>query len=124
MKRVLHLSICTSLLFLAACSSSSKKSFTDSVDNTIESNQDEFDKCYKSAMKQKRESDPAPAGRIEVGFTVNPAGRVTESNIITSEVNDMKLEKCVQETLRRISFPSNDEGRLIQTTYPFNFGSR
>jgi hypothetical protein len=124
MKRALSLICCLSLVWVAACSSSSKKGFSESVDETIENNQDEFDKCYKSAVKQKRDSDPNPAGRIEVGFTVNPAGRVTESNILTTDVNDTKLEKCVQETLRRVQFPKNDEGRIIQTTYPFNFGKR
>lgn len=124
MKLVFTFGICSSLIVLAACSSSSKKSFPDSVEKTIESNQSEFDKCYDFTLKHKRDSDPAPVGRIEVGFTVSPAGKVTESNIISTDVNDNRLEKCVQETLRRTQFPANDQGRLTQTTYPFDFGKK
>ena len=124
MKLAFRLGICAPLLVLAACSSSSKRSFPDSVDKTIENNQSEFDKCYDSEMKRKRDTDPAPVGRITMGFTVSPQGKVTESNVISSEVGNMRLEKCVQESLRRLQFPKNDEGRLIQTTYPFDFGKK
>ena len=124
MKLALRFGACISLLLLAACASSSKNSFPDSVDKTIEKNQSEFDKCYDFAVKHKSDSEPAPIGRIQMGFTVSPAGKVTESNVISSEVNNPRLEKCVQETLRRLSFPSNEEGRLIQTTYPFDFGKK
>lgn len=112
------------VLGLAACASSSKKSFPDSVDSTIESNQSDFDKCYEQALKQKRPVDPMPEGRVEISFTVSPSGTVTESNVLSSNVSNPKLERCVAETLRRIQFPSNKEGRLIQTSYPFDFAPK
>lgn len=110
------------ILAIASCSTSGKtKSFSDSVDQTIEKNWGEFKKCHDFAIKHKLPKEPVPVGRIEMGFTVSPAGRVTESNILTTTVGNMVLEKCVQETLRRLEFPSNKEGRLTQTSYPFDF---
>ena len=108
------------LIIGAGCSSAEKGNFPDSVDQSIESHQKEFNKCYDSALKQKLPTEAVPTGRVQMGFTVSPAGVVTESNVING-IGSLYLEKCIQETLRRIKFPSNKEGRLIQTTYPFDF---
>lgn len=124
MKIYHEIGLALGLTFLAIGCSSSPKGFSDSVEQTIEAQDDEFQKCYASALKQKHPTDPVPMGRIEMGLTVNPAGKVTEANVIKSEVQSLKLEKCVQETLRRIQFPKNDEGRIIQTTYPFDFAPK
>jgi TonB family protein len=109
-------------LMLGGCSTAKKASYTD-TDQIIQSNMPQFQKCYDQAVAQKRANDPSPNGRLEVEMTVSPAGTVTGVTVVSSESGNRKFEQCVQETLRRIKFPANSEGRLTQTTYPFDFKS-
>lgn len=47
--------------------------------------------CYQRALKR----NPELKGKIVVRFTISPAGKVTEVNIVSSTLNESSVESCI-----------------------------
>ena len=70
--------------------------------------------CYEQQLLHH----PELAGRITVQFTIAPEGQVAASLLQSSTLNNMKVESCVVQAVRRWEFPSRPSGAAI-VSYPF-----
>lgn len=75
----------------------------------------EFRFCYERGRRQR----PDLAGRVTVGFLIAPSGVVQSATIAHSELGSDETERCIQEAVRRWSFPQPEGGGLVSVTYPF-----
>lgn len=71
--------------------------------------------CYERGRRQR----PDLAGRVTVGFLIAPSGVVQSATIAHSDLGSDETERCIQEAVRRWSFPQPEGGGLVSVTYPF-----
>jgi hypothetical protein len=111
-------------LLVSACSSSSKKSEIETIDQAMESKQESAQKCFKSAQAQGNPGAPVDSGEVELSVNVSPAGLVTYVSAIRSTMNSKYLEDCLIGEIRRIKFPKEEGGRIRQMTRVYKFGTQ
>jgi hypothetical protein len=70
--------------------------------------------CYELQLPRH----PDLAGRIVVQFTIAPTGGVAASLLQTSTLNNIAVESCIVQAVRRWEFPRRDAGMTI-VSYPF-----
>jgi TonB family protein len=73
--------------------------------------------CYEKELTR----NPNLAGKVVVGFTIGGTGKVTESNVVETSLNDQTVEDCVLKIINRIQFPQPKGGGIVLVTYPFIF---
>jgi tetratricopeptide (TPR) repeat protein len=71
--------------------------------------------CYTDRLKRNRRL----AGKLEVGFTIEADGSVSQAAVTRSELNDEIVESCVVEAMQALSFPVGSGS--VQVSYPFTF---
>ena len=71
--------------------------------------------CYRRAL----DKDPTLAGRVNVRITVDAGGRVSEARVSSTTLNNLAVERCVVEEVRRFTFPGLTRTVVVQ--YPFSF---
>ena len=71
--------------------------------------------CYEQGLQQR----PDLEGRITARFTISPSGSVIASNIVSSQLHNASVETCVNQVVRRLSFPQPEDGGLVTVSYPF-----
>ncbi len=82
------------------------------IDAVINKNKASVEYCYQSQLKL----DPNLRGEIVVRFDILPDGRVGSVKIISSTLNNSKVERCIQRSIRRWSnFPKLHDSRSIVT---------
>ncbi len=64
--------------------------------------------------------DPSLQGKVVVELTIAPNGRVTKCIIVSSELNNKKLERRVISWIRKFHFADKNVP-LITVTYPIDF---
>ena len=87
-----------------------------SVDMTIKRNMNRFRGCYAKEVTK----NPSLAGRVDVEFTINDDGRVNGAKILSSQLQNPVVEKCILQHLQGISFDPSVGGTAV-ITYPFTF---
>jgi pSer/pThr/pTyr-binding forkhead associated (FHA) protein len=75
--------------------------------------------CYEAELTKK----PELAGRVSIQFTISGAGQVIASVLQSSTMNNLRVESCVVQAVRRWEFPRPEGGGLVIVSYPFNFQS-
>ena len=78
---------------------------------------DELRACYLPALKKK----PELSGRVTVQFTISSAGKVVDSVLQSSRLQDARVEKCVVKAFRGWEFPKPPGGDSVVVTHEFNF---
>ena len=77
--------------------------------------------CYQEGL----ERDPALAGRVVVGFTIEGepevGGVVGESAIGKTTLDDPAVLECIQETMYALEIEPPASGGIVHVTYPFEF---
>jgi hypothetical protein len=73
--------------------------------------------CYESELTKNVNL----AGRISVQFTISGAGQVLASVLQSSTMNNVRVESCVVQAVRRWEFPKPQGGGIVIVSYPFNF---
>jgi TonB family protein len=74
-------------------------------------------RCYEVQLQR----DPDASGRVAVGFTIGPSGRVTQAEVkgaVSSELRD-----CLVGVMKRWVFPVPEGGGEVKVSYPFVFQS-
>ncbi len=67
--------------------------------------------------------DPALKGRVQVTFTIEPSGQVSDIFDDGSELADPNVIECVMDIVKNTRFPAG--GQFAQEiTYPFHFKGR
>lgn len=70
--------------------------------------------CYETEL----EKNGNLAGRLMVRFTIDPAGKVTESAVQESSLNNAAAEGCIRDAVRTWTFPKPQGGKVV-VSYPF-----
>jgi hypothetical protein len=73
--------------------------------------------CYDKELVTK----PRLEGRISVQFVISPVGQVISSVLNSSTMNNLRVEKCVVDAVKRWGFPKPTGGGIAIVAYPFNF---
>jgi len=73
--------------------------------------------CYDQELVRKAGLE----GRLSVQFVISPMGQVLSSVMQSTTMNDVRVEKCVVDAVKRWEFPKPVGGGIAIVSYPFNF---
>jgi TonB family protein len=73
--------------------------------------------CYEQELTRK----PELGGRVAVQFTIAATGQVIASVLQNSTMQNVRVETCVVNAVRRWEFPKPLGGGIVIVTYPFSF---
>ena len=73
--------------------------------------------CYEQTLQRA----PNMAGKMKIGFTIGLTGRVTEINVLQSDIDDVLMRSCVTGKVQRWPFPEPRGTTPVHVTYPFIF---
>lgn len=76
--------------------------------------------CYEKELQRLRRL----SGRVEVRFTVQPDGLVSSVSVQSSTLNNVVVETCVVQRIRKWVFPALRGGAPVEAVYPFVFHPR
>lgn len=88
----------------------------ESIRKVLDRNKGAFYTIYRRALRK----DPSLEGKVEMLIVVAPSGRVSESSIVSSELNDKALEKKLIARVKLINFGA-DNVEETSINYSFNF---
>lgn len=71
--------------------------------------------CYNQGLAR----DPDMAGRVAVQFTITDAGKVSDSDVADTTLDDEDVEKCIAKAVKRWKFPKPASGGTVVVKYPF-----
>lgn len=87
-----------------------------SIRRTVERAKGALFALYNKALRR----DPNLAGRFVFSFQVSPSGSISQVKLITSDLNNNKLEKALLDKIRAIEFEKEDvESGSFQYTFDF-----
>jgi TonB family protein len=73
--------------------------------------------CYDKELVRKTGLE----GRVSVQFIIAANGQVINSFMNSTTMNNVNVEKCVIDAVKRWQFPSPAGGGIVIVSYPFNF---
>jgi TonB family protein len=85
------------------------------IQKIIRRNMPQIKWCYQQALQK----DQTLEGKVVVGFTISPAGRIIQTKIKQSTIHNMDLESCMQKKIKRWKFPQPKGGGIVIVNYPF-----
>jgi hypothetical protein len=87
----------------------------------VQAHRDEARACYDRV--QQDHPDPNLKGNLDVKWTIDPTGKVTEIAIddSRSDIHDTLIGKCVMTIIKGIKFSVSAKGFETRAHYPFNF---
>lgn len=77
---------------------------TDTITKSINQQSTSIEYCYKKSAK----ANSALHGRIEIEIVIYPNGRVFQTKVLESSVEDQNLESCILRTTKRWRFGNSD----------------
>lgn len=87
----------------------------DIVRRIIRVHVNEVRRCYNQGLAR----DPSLEGRVTIAFTVGPTGKVTESKVESTTLDDEAVGTCTAKAVKRWKFPKPPGGGNAVVTYPF-----
>jgi len=88
----------------------------DDVSRVISDNIGGVKFCYELGLKR----NPSLTGKAEIEFTIGENGRVVSARVVSSTLNDSRVESCILRKVRSMRFPA-PEGGKVTVKYPFVF---
>lgn len=88
----------------------------DYLDARIAQEQDQFQRCQSNALRDQAEI----RGQVLVGLTIVSDGKVADTQIISSTLQDSKLHNCLLQIFKRVTFKPF-LGPTIVRSYPISF---
>ena len=70
---------------------------SDEVSEVVNSHNAAIQYCYQRELKR----NPDLKGKLVVRFVINPSGKVKDVKIISSTINNPRVERCVVNRIRR-----------------------
>ncbi|MCA9706153.1 MAG: AgmX/PglI C-terminal domain-containing protein [Myxococcales bacterium] len=71
--------------------------------------------CYNEGLAE----DPELAGRVMIGFTIDPDGEVDRAEVASSDLGDGEVAECIAEAIAGWRFPKAADGQPVHVSYPF-----
>jgi TonB family protein len=87
------------------------------IRRTIRGHLEELRACYLPVLKKK----PELSGRISIQFTISAAGKVVDSVLQSSSLQDALVEKCVVKAFHGWEFPKPQGGGSVVVTHDVEF---
>lgn len=81
---------------------------------------DKYKLKLKRVYDRARRRNPGLRGRIVLEITISPAGNVTKVKIVSSELNDPKLESRLVSRIKQFKFGARNV-EVVIVTYPIEF---
>lgn len=86
------------------------------IQDTLRTHRPALFKCYTQLLQKK----PNVTGQASVNFTIERNGKISQADVVHTNVPDPQFKKCLIETIRRVEFrPFN--GDAITTVIPLKF---
>ncbi len=89
---------------------------SESIARVFDRNKSSIYQVYHRALRK----NPTLKGRVVFHLTISPTGKVTKVRIVSSELNDKKLEKKLKFKIKRINFGA-EEVATWSNTYHIDF---
>jgi hypothetical protein len=88
----------------------------------VASHRDNARACYDNALA----NHPGIEGNLDIRWTIDPAGKVTEADLDTShsEIVEPAVANCIIAIINGIHFNASPKGFETKAHYPFNFHPR
>jgi hypothetical protein len=83
----------------------------------INQHRSRFKYCYERELIKL----PTLNGNINVWFRIEPDGRVHQSKISRTTMNNDRVEECLVDRIKHLRFPSPKGGGVVDVNYPFIF---
>lgn len=92
------------------------------VQAIVQAHRDEARACYDKGLKDH----PEIAGKIDVKWTVDPSGNVTDAEIdkAASDILEPSVGQCVVDVIKKLKFNASEKGFETRMHYPFDFHPR
>ncbi len=87
------------------------------IRRVIRSHQAEVKRCYEAQLIK----DPELAGKVEMRFTVDGEGKVSQVGVKASTLGSAAVEACLVTAMKGWTFPSPRNQVPVQVVYPFIF---
>lgn len=75
-----------------------------------------FFKCYTQLLQK----EATAKGQVNLSFTIQPEGKLTQPQIVYSEIKNSDFKKCLLDVTGRIEF-RQFQGNAISTLFPLKF---
>jgi TonB family protein len=89
---------------------------SESIAKVVKSRMSMVKDCYEKELKR----DPGLAGKVEIEFTIDEEGRVTEATVASNSMSSDVVGTCIVGRIKRWRFPKPDGGS-VTVMYPFIF---
>jgi hypothetical protein len=86
------------------------------IQQTVERSRFELQLCYELALRRNQSAQ----GLMEWKWHLDTQGRVSELELVDSNIDDGKMISCIREKLSRWNWPRPQKGS-IQVSFPFYF---
>jgi len=73
--------------------------------------------CYDAALAER----PTAKGKLMIKFGVDGFGRVRTSCLVSSELREVHVERCMVDLPLGWTFPKPEGGGWVVVSYPFVF---
>ena len=95
---------------------------TKDIQAIVVARRDDARACYDNALK----AHPGIEGNLDIKWTIDPKGMVTDIAIDTShsDIMEPSVGNCVMAIIKKIHFNESAKGFETFTHYPFNFHPR
>jgi len=77
-------------------------------------------KAINQCVQEVLRKHPAPPGEISIIFIVDSKGDVVNVRIDKSELQNEKVEQCILETIKQLTFPAPTDGKDATVTVSFH----
>lgn len=112
------------LLTLASCAHETYQANPESgvnpedIKTALNAHVPKFRSCYQAELD---EGNPSRIkGQVVLSFSVSDKGRVTQSNVQSSDIKDGPALKCMKLVLDEIQFPVPLKGKTYNVNQPMN----
>ncbi len=89
---------------------------SEEVELVFQKNKGAIFAIYNRALRK----DPSLQGKVVLELTIDPDGTVSKVTIVSSELNDKKLERKLTLRIKKFKFVKADVAR-VKVTYPIDF---
>jgi TonB family protein len=87
------------------------------IQKAINDNIKAFDACYTLGADKQGKLE----GTVTVKATVGPLGNVKAAELVKSTIKNTKVNDCVVDAFKKVTFP-HPKGGVAIITYPMTFG--
>jgi hypothetical protein len=92
----------------------------DFIQVQIQNNQKKIKNCYDPALAEQ----PTLKGKVVLEWEIGDGGVVENPLVVSSDLNNEKVESCVVDVIKNIRFKNAAKYQLAVVRYPFVFATK